>query len=140
MSKSVLVLKYSLFAALAVVGNLGSQRIVFFVVESDATYTVAILIGTVVGLTIKYFLDKKWIFYDRTNGLKSHGKKFSRYALMGVLTTLIFWGFETIFWVIWGNDLMRELGAIIGLIIGYRIKYDLDFRFVFPSAGQGAKI
>ncbi|MDC0955060.1 GtrA family protein [Alphaproteobacteria bacterium] len=140
MSKSVLVFKYILFAALAVIGNLGSQRVIFLIVESHATYVIAVIVGTAVGLLIKYFLDKKWIFYDLTSGLKGHSKKFSQYALTGVLTTLIFWGFETVFWIIWGTDSMRELGALIGLVIGYRVKYDLDFKFVFQHADQGAKL
>ncbi|MEL7013152.1 MAG: GtrA family protein, partial [Pseudomonadota bacterium] len=31
----------------------------------------------------------------------------------------------------WRTDLMRELGAVIGLTIGYVTKYQLDKRFVF---------
>ena len=50
---------------------------------------------------------------------------------MGILTTLIFWGTETIFWLIWQNENMRELGAVLGLSLGYSIKYNLDKRFVF---------
>ena len=29
---------------------------------------------------------------------------------------------------------MRDLGAIIGLCIGYLVKYNLDYRFVFTDA------
>jgi putative flippase GtrA len=53
-----------------------------------------------------------------------------------VITTLIFWGTETLFWLTWGTDLMRETGAVIGLAVGYVIKYNLDKRFVFRVAGE----
>jgi putative flippase GtrA len=83
---------------------------------------------------IKYLLDKRWIFYDQGTGLKDHSHKFSLYTAMGIVTTAIFWGTETAFWLIWQTDLTRELGAVIGLSIGYLVKYNLDRRFVFTDA------
>ena len=83
---------------------------------------------------MKYLLDKRWIFFDDDAGLKSHGKKFTLYTVMGILTTAVFWGSETAFWLIWRTDGMRELGAILGLAVGYVVKYQLDRRFVFPDA------
>ena len=53
---------------------------------------------------------------------------------MGVFTTTIFWAFETAFWFFWQTHLMREIGALIGLGIGYFIKFNLDRRFVFTSS------
>ena len=50
---------------------------------------------------------------------------------MGIFSTIIFWGTEYIFWIIWRQENMRELGAILGLIIGYIIKYKLDKKYVF---------
>jgi hypothetical protein len=32
---------------------------------------------------------------------------------------------------------MRELGAVIGLTIGYVVKYELDRRFVFTPSNRG---
>ena len=140
MSRRFLALKYLLFAALAIVTNIGTQRFVFSVNDSQIAYVIAVFCGTVAGLLLKYFLDKKWIFYDLSSGFKEHGWKFSLYASAGVFTTVIFWGFETIFWLVWKTDFMRELGAFIGLIIGYRIKYDLDYRFVFKSIKTRSKV
>lgn len=97
----------------------------------------AVFCGTLVGLVVKYALDKRWIFDDKSTGLKAHGQKFSLYTLMGVVTTIIFWGTETAFWVIWNTDLMRELGAVLGLSVGYVVKYQLDRRFVFPTPAEG---
>ena len=90
--------------------------------------------GTIVGLIIKYLLDKRWIFYDIGNGLRDHSQKFSLYTAMGIVTTAIFWGTETAFWLIWQTDLMREVGAILGLSVGYIVKYMLDRRYVFTDA------
>ena len=73
-------------------------------------------------------LDKRWIFADTSSGVKAHGKKFSLYTAMGLVTTAIFWGTETAFWLIWQTDAMRELGAVIGLSVGYVVKYRLDRR------------
>ena len=56
---------------------------------------------------------------------------------MGLITTAIFWGMETTFWLIWHTDMMRELGAILGLTIGYVVKYHLDRRYVFTDQQLG---
>jgi putative flippase GtrA len=53
---------------------------------------------------------------------------------MGIVTTAIFWITETAFWLHWQTEAMRELGAVIGLMIGYTVKYQLDRRFVFTDA------
>jgi putative flippase GtrA len=46
-----------------------------------------------------------------------------------VITTFVFWGFDYLF-----NSIpMRYLGAVIGLSIGYIIKYQLDKKFVFAG-------
>jgi len=136
-NKKSLALKYLCFAVLAIFSNLGVQRIVFSTGDSQAVYVIAVVTGTAAGLLVKYLLDKTWIFYNSTSGLKGHSKIFSRYAMTGLLTTSIFWGFETVFWLIWETGFMRELGALIGLIIGYSIKYSLDSKFVFEPVTEG---
>lgn len=130
-----LILRYAGFAVLATLANLGTQRIVFFYGGDGAvSFALAVAVGTLVGLVIKYVLDKRWIFYDVGQGVKDHSKKFSLYTAMGLVTTAIFWGMETAFWLIWQTTAMRELGAVIGLAIGYVVKYNLDRRFVFSDA------
>ncbi|MDA9780500.1 GtrA family protein, partial [Amylibacter sp.] len=89
--------------------------------------------GTIVGLVLKYFLDKRWIFGDMSAGVKAHSKKFLLYTAMGIVTTAIFWATETAFWLVWETDVMREVGAVIGLSIGYVVKYNLDRRYVFTN-------
>lgn len=122
---------YTLFAVLATLANLGVQRVVLSFGDGLALFIAAMFAGTLIGLVVKYLLDKRWIFHDTRQGLKHHGQKFSLYTAMGLITTAIFWGMESGFWLIWQSDLMREIGAVIGLGIGYVVKYQLDRRFVF---------
>ena len=131
MSLTTLILRYSGFAVLAVAANLLAQRLCL---GSGLGYWPALMVGTAVGLVVKYVLDKRWIFADFSTGAAAHGRKFSRYTLMGVATTVIFWGAETGAYWIWHSDFARETGAVIGLAIGYVVKYNLDRRFVFPKA------
>ncbi|MEX3014764.1 GtrA family protein [Gymnodinialimonas hymeniacidonis] len=131
MSRTTLVIRYTAFAMVAVIVNLAVQRLVLLGGESGVWFTLALGAGTLAGLVVKYVLDKRWIFFDRTAGAAAQGKQFGLYSLMGVATTVIFWAMETGFWLIWGTDLARELGAVIGLTIGYVTKYQLDRRFVF---------
>lgn len=133
-----IIILYSLFAVLATCANLLTQRLILMYGNSALHFGVAILTGTIVGLGIKYVLDKKWIFQDATKGLIYQGKQFTAYTTMGIVTTAIFWGSETIFWLIWKSDFMREAGAILGLTIGYIAKYHLDRHFVFPKPEAGA--
>ena len=133
MTSAQIALRYAAFAVIATLANLGAQRAVLAVLDARGELAAAILSGTAVGLVVKYVLDKRWIFFDASAGIAAHGKKFTLYTAMGVITTLIFWGFETAFWFIWRTDLMREAGAVIGLAIGYFVKYELDRRFVFPQ-------
>ena len=134
MTLRVLVLRYATFAVIATIANLCVQRLVLSQGNDGLTFALAVGTGTLVGLVIKYMLDKRWIFYDLDTGVKAHGQKFSLYTAMGLVTTAIFWGTETAFWLIWQTDVMRELGAVIGLSIGYAVKYNLDRRFVFANS------
>ncbi|OUS09156.1 polysaccharide biosynthesis protein GtrA [Rhodobacterales bacterium 52_120_T64] len=132
-----LIIRYAVFAVVATIANLATQRVVLLVGEGSRYFMLALAAGTIAGLIIKYLLDKRWIFYDRGAGVKDHGRKFSRYSAMGLATTAIFWGMESVFWLFWQTDMMRELGAVIGLTIGYVVKYNLDRRFVFTDAQLG---
>ncbi len=131
MTLRALVLRYAAFAVVATVANLATQRLVLQGGASAERFALAVAAGTAVGLVVKYVLDKRWIFHDAEGGLRAHGRKFTLYTLMGLVTTAIFWGSETLFWVIWRTDAMRELGAVLGLAVGYVVKYNLDRRYVF---------
>ena len=133
MTLQTLVLRYAFFAVLATLANLATQRGVLWLGDSGTVFALAVAAGTIVGLVLKYILDKRWIFGDMNVGVKAHSKRFSLYTAMGLVTTAIFWGMETAFWLVWQTDPMRELGAVLGLSIGYMVKYNLDRRFVFTD-------
>jgi len=133
MSPATIALRYAGFAVIATIANLGLQRVVLAWGEGAAIYAGAVAAGTLAGLVVKYILDKRWIFFDTSTGARAHGTKFALYTAMGLITTAIFWGAETAFWLIWGTDLMREVGAVLGLSVGYVTKYLLDRRFVFAD-------
>lgn len=139
MSFSSLVQRYTFFAVVAMAANLAVQRIVLAAGPGEAGLLPALLCGTAAGLVVKYLLDKRWIFQDSSRGLRSHGRKFALYTVMGVGTTLIFWVTETAFWLIWHSETLRDLGALLGLTIGYTLKYNLDRLFVFagPRRAEG---
>jgi putative flippase GtrA len=128
-----LAITYTIFAMLSTITNIGSQDIALRLYDGMYAVTLSILVGTAVGLLVKYVLDKKYIFKFRVRDLSHDTKTFTLYTLMGVVTTVIFWGFEFGFDYIFNTKEMRYIGGIIGLAIGYFIKYQLDKRFVFTS-------
>jgi len=128
-STSTLVLRYTCFAVLATLANLGAQRVVLWL--GDGWFFAAMACGTGVGLVTKYVLDKRWIFHDPVHPARQEGRRFTLYTLTGIGTTLIFWGSETAFWLVGQTQALRELGAVLGLGVGYLIKYRLDRRHVF---------
>lgn len=133
MTRTTLVSRYLGFAIIATVANLVAQRIVLRGDYLGLTLLHAMIVGTAVGLAVKYALDKRYIFHDTATGLSAHGRRFSLYALMGVGTTLLFWGMEATFWHFGQTDTMREMGAVIGISLGYVLKYHLDRHFVFDK-------
>ncbi len=133
MKKGKKIFLYILFAFIATFFNLLTQRLILSFNKINLFFFIAILTGTLVGLIIKFFLDKSYIFFDKKKDFLYVGKKFRLYTIMGIFSTIIFWGTETIFWIIWREENMRELGAIFGLTMGYILKYKLDKRYVFNN-------
>lgn len=122
---------YALLAAVATVFNIGSQDIVIRLYHGSYAVTLSIFVGTGVGLVVKYVLDKQFIFRFKAQNAAHDAKTFALYTLMGIATTVIFWGFEYAFHAIFETKEMRYLGGVVGLAIGYWVKYRLDKRFVF---------
>ncbi|MCB1196808.1 MAG: GtrA family protein [Deltaproteobacteria bacterium] len=125
--------KYALFSFFAIAINIGSQDISLRVYNQLYAVQVSIFIGTITGLVVKYILDKKYIFFYQTKNMKHDSYLFMLYSSMGVITTMIFWGVEWMFELVFQDQLMRYLGGVIGLCIGYTLKYFLDKRFVFKE-------
>lgn len=122
---------YTVFATIATIINIGTQAVVVWIYEGSYELPLSIFIGTAASLPIKYFLEKIYIFSFVTNNLAHDGKTFLIYTSMGIFTTLIFWGIEWAFHLVFETDYMRYFGGAIGLALGYTIKYHLDKRFVF---------
>jgi len=133
MKSKRLLIKYIFFSILATAVNLLSQRLIISENFDTNNYIIGVLFGTIAGLLLKYFLDKNFIFYENEKRIKQNLKKFSFYSLNGVLTTIVFWSIETIFYFVFKTTLMREIGAIVGLSFGYSIKYFLDKKYVFNN-------
>lgn len=134
----MLAVKYSIFATLATLTNILFQWLCFIVYSGIGSLYAAMFIGTLAGLVAKYILDKKWIFYHTSQDRKDDAKKFILYSLMGIFTTIIFWGVEIGFYYVLSGPNAKYIGAIIGLSIGYTIKYFLDKKYVFVQEGKTA--
>lgn len=122
---------YTIFAIIATAANILFQEISSTIYNGMLSLYISIIVGTVAGLIVKYILDKKYIFKYQTQNHSHNTKTFTLYTIMGILTTIIFWGFELAFEYIYQTKEMRYLGGIIGLAIGYIVKYHLDKHFVF---------
>lgn len=129
----MIALWYALFALISTVVNIAFQYISFLLYEGYLSLYVAMFAGTAAGLILKYILDKKYIFFHTPKSKKDDGKKFFLYSLMGVFTTFIFWGFEIGFDYMFESQNAKYIGAVIGLGIGYVVKYFLDKKFVFKD-------
>lgn len=126
-----LAIKYLLFAILATGINIGTQYTSLSIYSGQFSLYLAMIWGTLAGLIVKYVLDKKYIFQFQTKDIKEDSIKFVLYSLMGIVTTLIFWGFELTFDAVFSFEQAKYAGAVFGLSIGYMTKYQLDKRYVF---------
>lgn len=124
---------YTLFAVLSIAINIGSQMLSIWIYKGPLSVEISILVGTAMGLPLRYFLEKRYIFNFTSKNLVHDGKLFILYSAMGVITTLIFWGTEYAFHLVYDTDLMRYFGGIIGLSIGFYVKYQLDKKYVFVN-------
>lgn len=126
-----LAFKYTVFAVIATALNILIQYFSLAIYSHFYSLYIAMFFGTLAGLVVKYILDKKYIFnYVQKNKIDD-SRKFFLYSLMGVVTTIIFWGFEFGFDYIFDSESAKYIGAVIGLTLGYIVKYFLDNKFVF---------
>ncbi len=126
-----LALRYALFAVLAMAANIGAQMLSFLIYAGPHAIFPAMAAGTLVGVVVKYQLDRRWIFHQGRASLAAHSRTFSLYSLTAIPTTALFWLTEWAFDAYGGTAAWRYAGALVGLSLGYLIKYQLDRRFVF---------
>jgi putative flippase GtrA len=129
-----IALRYTIFAIIATVANIFAQDISLRMYNGLYHVGLSVMVGTIIGLGVKYVLDKKYIFRFQANNAIHDARTFVLYTAMGVVTTAIFWGFEFGFDYLFQSKTWRYTGAVIGLAIGYFIKYLLDKRFVFVTS------
>ncbi len=127
---------YTLFAVASTIANIASQAICLRFYGGEMSIVISVFVGTAVGLITKYVLDKRFIFRFETRDAIHNLRTFALYAMMGGVTTLIFWVFEFAFYGIFETSEAKYAGAIMGLAIGYYVKYALDKQYVFTAKGE----
>ena len=128
-----ITLLYVAFAVVAIAVNIGTQYLVVRTYSGPLRLAVSLIVGTGAGLVVKYVLDKRYIFNQELHALSEEARTFYLYTLMGVATTAIFWSLEFTFDRVFDSLSMRYLGGILGLCLGYYVKYQLDKRYVFTQ-------
>jgi putative flippase GtrA len=127
---------YSLFAAFSTAINIGFQMLSIWLYMGPYAVEASILVGTAAGLPLRYFLEKRYIFAFKSDDIAHDGRLLVLYSFMSVFTTAIFWGVEYSFHLMFPTDTMRYVGGVIGLAIGFYVKYLLDKKYVFVSGDK----
>ena len=101
-------------------------------VNIEYWFIFALGFGTLSGFIIKFILDKFVVFEEKRNTISTEetGKQLSLYLGFAIITTMIFWGFQFGFKLLFPGD-WYLIGGIIGLAIGYTVKFLLDRKYVF---------
>ena len=137
-SATKITVLYSLFAGLSTAVNIGSQMLSTLIYSGVYAVEISIFIGTLAGLPLRYFLEKRYFFSFQSKNIKHDRQLFILYSFMDVFTTAIFWGTEYAFHLIFVGDFFRYAGGVLGLAIGYYVKYQLGKRFVFIDRSEKA--
>ena len=74
---------YTLFAVLSTAINIGSQMLSIWIYKGLLSVEISILVGTVMGLPLRYFLQKRYIFNFTSKNLVHDGKLFVFYRRNG---------------------------------------------------------
>lgn len=133
---SKLAINYVSFALIATAANIGTQDLFIRAYSGNFAIFASVMVGTGAGLVVKYILDKRYIFRFQARSVVHATQTFGLYTVMGVFTTMIFWGFEFGFHHVFETKEMRYLGGVMGLAIGYLAKYHLDKCYVFRTEAE----
>ncbi len=88
-----LAINYASFALIATAANIGAQDLVLRTYGGAFVILASVIVGTGVGLVVKYILDKRYIVRFRARSVDHDTQTFALYTVMGLATTVIFWGF-----------------------------------------------
>lgn len=125
-----IAVRYVAFGLVSIAANVGTQDVILRLMPNVAVFT-SVVGGTAIGFVLKYWLDKKWIFFFKSHSKAHEARTVTLYAVFSVFTTLLFWATEMGFWWLWRQPEAKYTGALLGLFVGFVIKYQLDRRFVF---------
>ncbi len=129
---------YSITTILSILLNIGIQFLWIQIYSGSFAVEISMLIGVLVALPLKYFLEKNLIFFFKARNSIHDVKIFILYSIMGIFTTFIFLCVEYIFHLLFMTDQMRYIGGVVGLILGSFVKYLLDKHFVFKKIIGGS--
>ena len=90
----------------------------------------AIITGTITGFISKYYFDKNFILKDKTSLILDKSKQILKYLILLYLHSHFLDNRISILDYLYTHS-AREIGAVIGLSIGYYLKYKLDKKYVF---------
>lgn len=120
---------------LALLPSLASQVILSF----EYWFVAALGAGTVAGFVFKFVVDKLVIFGEGAASFQDVGRTGRQVVLyfgFALITTAIFWGTELSFKVLFSGDVYL-VGGVLGLAVGYTLKFLLDRTFVFVPEQPG---
>ena len=127
---------YVLFAAFSTSVNIGCQMLSMWLYRGAHAVEISMLVGTAAGLPLRYALEKRFIFAFESRNVAHDGQLFVLYSSLGVFTTALFWGIEYAFHLIFASDAWRYAGGVIGLALGFYVKYQLDKKYVFVGGDR----
>ena len=130
---SKLAINYAIFALIATAANISAQDLLIRAYSGEFSVIASVTLGTGVGLVVKYILDKRYIFRFQARSVGHDTRIFALYTVMGMATTMIFWGFEFGFHHVFETKEMRYLGGGLGRARGYWPKTHLHKRYVFRA-------
>lgn len=136
---------YIAFAFISIVINISVQIIAevmmsifdidFFqqIIYGNITYGLGlkVLCATIVAFLFKFLIDKRFIFQNKKDGITKNISQLLVYGFFAIFTTLIFWGTVFIFKLFLEKIIWEIVGSLIGLSVGYTLKFFLDKKFVF---------
>jgi putative flippase GtrA len=145
MKKTTQFLFYILFAAISTLINIGTQVLIEYLINISKInlfqlvfiknitfgFFIKMFIATIVAFIFKFLVDKIFIFEDKSKEIKENIRQIFFYGFFAVFTTIIFWGTELVFKIFFVFSFSEYIGAVLGLAIGYTIKFLLDRKYVF---------
>ncbi len=85
-----LAINYAIFALMAIAANIGAQDLVIRIYNGSSNILASVVVGTGIGLVVKYILDKRYIFGFRARSVVHDTQTFALYTIMGLATTILF--------------------------------------------------